>query len=100
VPWDINQDSAAKSTPIGDESPKVDNPLSPQDGKTTPDSSKPSSPKGVQGSLGAGGALTSPTHGASDQDPVDTSSVPGPNESPRMSSPTPQSHRLGAIGGS
>jgi hypothetical protein len=100
VPWNINQDSTAKSTPVGDESPKVDKPLSPQDGKTTPDSSKPSSPKGVHGSPGAGGAPTSPTRGASDQDPADASSVPGPNESLRTSSPTPQSHGLGAIGGS
>jgi hypothetical protein len=100
VPQDINQDSTAKSTPAGDESPKVDKPSSPQAGKIMPDSPMPSSPKGVQGSPDAGGAPTSPTHATPDQDPTNTSSVPGPTESPRTPPPSPQSHGLEATGGS
>jgi hypothetical protein len=82
VSRDINQDSSAKSTPVGGESPKVDKPASPQAKKAAPDSSKPSSPKGAQGSPGVGGALTSPTRAATDQDPADASSVPRPTEHP------------------
>jgi hypothetical protein len=62
VPQDINQDSFTKSTPAGGESPKVEKPSSPQAERTTPDSLKPSRPKGVQGSPGASGTLTSSTH--------------------------------------
>jgi hypothetical protein len=71
-----------KSTLAGDESSKVNKPPSPQAERTAPNSLKPSSPKGVQGSPGAGGALTSPTRVTPDQDPMDASSVPGPTESP------------------
>jgi hypothetical protein len=100
VPRDINQDSSTKNTLAGGEFPKVDKPLSPQAEKIKPDSPKPSSPKDVQGSPGAGGAPTSPIRVTPDQDPADASSVPGPTESPRMSHPSPQSHGLKAIGGS
>jgi hypothetical protein len=83
VPQDINQDSSAMSTLSGGMSPKLDKPPSPQAEKTTPDSLKPSSPKDAQGSLGTGGALTSPTCSSLDQDPADASSVLGPIKSPR-----------------
>jgi hypothetical protein len=62
VPQDINQDSFMKSTPAGGESPKVEKPSSPQAERMMPDSLKPSRPKGVQGSPGASGTPTSPTH--------------------------------------
>jgi hypothetical protein len=77
----------------------VDKPLSPRAEKVMPDPLKPSSPKGEQGSPGAGGALTSPIHAAPNQDPVDASSVPRPAESPRMSPPRPQSHGHGVASG-
>jgi hypothetical protein len=60
VPLDINPDPSVKSAPAGIESPKVDKPPIPQAERTVPDSLKPSSPKGAQGSPGAGGASTSP----------------------------------------
>jgi hypothetical protein len=67
----------------------VDKPPSPQAEKATLDSLKPSNPKGVRGSPGAGGALTSPTHAAPDHDPTGASSVLGPTESPRASPLSP-----------
>jgi hypothetical protein len=78
----------------------VDKPPSPQTERIAPDPPKPSSPKGVCGSPGAGGAPTSPTRAAPGQDPAGTSSGPEPVESPRASSPSPQSYGLGAAGGS
>jgi hypothetical protein len=84
----------------GNESSKVDKPPSPQTKRTALDSLKLSSPKGVQGSHGASGALTSPTRVASDQDPTGTSSVLEPTESHRASPPIPWSHGLWAAGGS
>jgi hypothetical protein len=89
-----------KSTPAGGESPKVYKPPSHQAERTALDSLKPSNPKGAQGSPSAGGALTSPTRATPDQNPVDACLVPGPNESPRASPSSPQSHGLGAAGGS
>jgi hypothetical protein len=88
------------STLASGESLKVDKPLSLEAEKTVPDSLKPSSPKGVQGSPSASGALTSLTCAAPDHDPTGASSVSGPTESPRMFPPSPWSHGLGAAGGS
>jgi hypothetical protein len=84
----------------GNESSKVDKPPIPQTKRTTLDSLKPSNPKGVQGSHGVGGASTSPTRAAPDQDPASASSVSEPTESPRASTPSPWSHGLRAAGGS
>jgi hypothetical protein len=100
VPQDINPDSPVKSTPTGGESLKVDKPPSLQAEKVTPDSLKPSKPKGAQGSHSSGCALTSPTRVTPDHDPAGASSVPGPTESPRVSPPSHRSHELGAVGGS
>jgi hypothetical protein len=89
-----------KRVPVGSKSLKVDKPSSPQAERTVLDSPKHSSPKGAQGSLGAGGAPTSPTRAAPDQDPTGASSVLGPIEYPRASPPSPRSHGLGAVSGS
>jgi hypothetical protein len=89
-----------KSAPAGGESPKVDKPLNPHTERTAPDSPKPSSPKDVQGSPGACGALTSSTHATLSQDAASTSSGPEPAESPRASPPSPQSCGLEAADGS
>jgi hypothetical protein len=78
----------------------VNKPTSPQAERTTPDSPKPSSPKGAHGSPGAGSAPTSLTHAALGQDPARTSSGLEPVESPRASPPSPQSYGLGAASGS
>jgi hypothetical protein len=78
----------------------VDEPPSPQTKRTTPDSLKPSSPKGARDSPGADGAPNSLTHAAPGKDPVGASLVPKPNESPSASPPSPRSHGLGAAGGS
>jgi hypothetical protein len=56
-------------------------------------------PKRCEGSPSAGGAPTSPTCATPNQDLVDASSVPGSTESPGTSHPSPQSHGLGATGG-
>jgi hypothetical protein len=85
-----------KSTRAGGEYSKADKPPSSQAERTAPDSLKPSRPKGAQGSPGAGGALTFPTHAAPDQDPVNASLMSRPTESPRAPPPSPQSHGLGA----
>jgi hypothetical protein len=95
---DFNPDSAAKSAPIGNESPKVDKPPSPQVERTVPDPPKPTSPKDAQGFPGAGSALTSPSRAASGQDPASTSSRLDPAESPGACPPSPQSYGLGAAG--
>jgi hypothetical protein len=100
VPQDINLDPSVKSALASGESSKVDKPLSPQAERTTLDSPKPSSPKIVRRSLGAGGAPTSPTRVSPVQDHAGTSSVPEPTESPKVSPPSPQSHGLEAGGGS
>jgi hypothetical protein len=68
--------------------------------KIMPDSLKPSSQKGAQVSLGAGGVPMSPIHAAPDHDPAGASSMLGPTESPRASPPSPYSHGLEATGGS
>jgi hypothetical protein len=86
---DFSPDSATKSAPIGNESPKVDKPPSPQVERTVPDPPKPSSPKDARGFPGAGSALTSPSRAASGQDPA---------ESPGACPPSPQSYGLGAAG--
>jgi hypothetical protein len=95
VPQDINRDSSVKSTLAGGESLRVDKPLSPQAEKTVPDSPKPSSPKGVQDSPGAGNVPTSPTLATLDHDPASASSLPGPTKSPKASPPSPWSHGVG-----
>jgi hypothetical protein len=77
----------------------VDKPPSPQNERTTPDSLKPSSPKGAQGSPSAGGASNSPTHTTLDQDPTGASSVLEPTESHRASPPTPGLMDLGQLVG-
>jgi hypothetical protein len=84
---DFSPDSATKSAPIGNESPKVDKPPSPQVERTVPDPPKPLSPKDARGFPGAGSALTSPSRAASGQDPA---------ESPGACPPSPQSYGLGA----
>jgi hypothetical protein len=64
VPQDINLDASTQDTRTGGESPKVDKPPTPGAEKTTPKSLKPPSPSGVQGSPGAGGALSPPLKAA------------------------------------
>jgi hypothetical protein len=76
-----------------------DKPSSPQAERTTPDSPKPSSPKGVQGSLGAGGASTSLAYAAPDQGPAGTSSGLEPAEPPRASPQAPSPMDMGLLVG-
>jgi hypothetical protein len=100
VPLDINLDPSMKSALADSESPKVDKPPSPQAERTMPDSPKPSSPKGAQGSPSVDGALTSPNRTALDKDPTGACLVPGPTKSPRASPPSPRSHGLESTSGS
>jgi hypothetical protein len=99
VPQDINPDSSTKSSPVGGKPPKATKPPTPNAKETTQESSKSMSPDGTQDSLGAGGALTSPTQAASSSNPAGVSSGPEPTESPRTSPMSPRSYGLGAIGG-
>jgi hypothetical protein len=56
------------SAPVSGESPKVDEPPSPQTENLTPEPPKPPSPKGAQSPAGVEGALTSPTRATSNCD--------------------------------
>jgi hypothetical protein len=96
VPQDINLDSAAKSAPVGGESPMVVKPLSPQAEKSVP---KPPSPKGAQSPASAEGAPTYPTCVASSHDAVGTSPRPELAEFPEESPSSPQYYGLRATGG-
>jgi hypothetical protein len=65
---DIDPVTSTKSLPHGDESPKVDKPLSLQAEKTTLEPMKPLSPEDVQGPVNVEDAPTSPTPFASSYD--------------------------------
>jgi hypothetical protein len=78
-----------KRAPVCGGSPKVDKPLSPQAEKSVSESLKPPSPKGVQNSIGAEGAPTSPTHATLSHDAAGTSPRPEQAEFPKASPPSP-----------
>jgi hypothetical protein len=98
VPRDINLDSSAKSSPVDDESPKVDKPPRPQAEKTVPEPPKPPSQKDARGSPGVGGAPPSPTRAASSHNPRGYFLKPGANRFPKASPLSPRSYGLGSVG--
>jgi hypothetical protein len=99
VPQDINSGSSTKSAPVGSESPKVDNPSSPQADNTVQKPSKPPGPKDAQGSPATGGSMPSPIGAASGHNTVGASSGLEPAESPEASPPSPRSYGLRSAGG-
>jgi hypothetical protein len=89
VPQDINSEPSMKSALVGGESPKVDMPPSPEAERTTQDSSKPPSPKGVPNPAGAESALTSLTLATLSHDATGTYPRPEPAEFPEAAPPNP-----------
>jgi hypothetical protein len=98
VPRDINLDSSIKSVPMSGESPKADNPLTPNTEKSMLGSSKPPSLGGAQTPPSTGGAPSSFDQASPSSSPVGASSSSKPTESPKTSPPSPQSHGLRSAG--
>jgi hypothetical protein len=99
VPHDINLDSSTKSASIGGESPKVNEPPTPNIKETASESLKPLSPGGAHSSLGAGGALSLSAQAALSPNLAGASSGPEPVESSKKFPKSPQSYGLGATSG-
>jgi hypothetical protein len=117
MPQDINLNSSAKSVPAGSESPNVDKPQSPfgkKNAQGSPKAVKPPSPQAERTALespkfpcpesaenlpGDGGASSSSTHAAPNQNPMTSPSNQETTESPKVTPPNPQSYGLGSIGG-
>jgi hypothetical protein len=92
VPHDINPESPTKSVPTGGESPKVNEPPTPNAKETALEFSKPLSPCGARSSPNAGGAPSSNT--ALNLGPANRR----PDKSPHTTPTNSQSFVLGSVG--